>query len=86
MVLESLKYGVVPIVNNSFPSASYLVKDGVNGFLPKKFDKSEFLNALQKVTSSDDLWKAMSKNSIKSARKFSTDNVGREWLKLFDEL
>ena len=86
VVLESLKYGVVPIVNNSFPSASYLVKDGVNGFLPKKFDKSEFLNALQKVTSSDDLWKAMSKNSIKSARKFSTDNVGREWLKLFDEL
>lgn len=82
VIVESFKYGVVPIVNNSFPSASYLVDNENNGLLVKKFSKKSFLLALRELTSSQSKIEKMRLRGLKSALLYSTDVVGEKWLQL----
>lgn len=82
VIVESFKYGVVPVVNNSFPSASYLVENEVNGLLVRKFNKMSFLLALRELTSSQSKIEKMRLRGLKSALLYSTDVVGEKWLKL----
>lgn len=82
VIVESFKYGVVPIVNNSFPSASYLVDNENNGLLVKKFSKKSFLLALRELTSSQSKIEKMRLRGLKSALMYSTDVVGEKWLQL----
>ena len=86
VIVESFKYGVVPIVNNSFPSASYLIEDGFNGFLPDEFDSKAFVKVLKYITSSDTIYEQMRINCIESATKFSTQKIGKKWLDLIKTL
>lgn len=86
VIVESFKYGVVPIVNNSFPSASYLIYNEYNGLLTKKFNREDFLSALIRLTSSPELLNAMSRNSFQSSERFSIDAIGEKWLDLFATL
>lgn len=82
VIIESLKYGVIPIVNNSFPSASYLVKDGYNGLLVKEFDKKHFVGAMNKLVSDSHKVAMLSQNCLNSAKAYSVTSIGQKWLEL----
>ena len=86
VIIESQKYGVVPIVNNSFPSASYLINNGYNGCLVKMFDKKMFTQSLKDITSNQHLLDKMRVNCLNSVSKFSVSNIGPIWIKYLENL
>lgn len=86
VVLESLRYGVVPIVNNSYPSASYLIEDGVNGRLCEMFNRRKCCRILNEMTSNEFLLEKMSKQAQESVKPFYADEICKEWLKVFESL
>lgn len=86
VILESFSAGVVPIVNNSFPSASYLIKNAYNGRLANEFDRKSFLKCLQETTSSKETLNAMAHNALLSAKKYTAGEISKMWIELFQKL
>lgn len=86
VIIESFKYGVIPIVNNSFSSASYLIKDGYNGILAPKFNLKSYVEAMKKLASDSHRVEVLSKNSLSSAQEYSVTSIGQKWIELLQNL
>lgn len=86
VILESLANGVVPVVNNCFPSASYLITSGVNGCLAKEFDRNDFVRQLLSLTSNDSYLNRMAENCLIEARKYKASVVCDQWINMFHQL
>lgn len=80
VIVEAMSYGVVPVVYNSFKTASDLITHGYNGVLVEKpFETQRFKKAIQDLMDDADYWNAMSHNGRVASEKYSIDNVVKEW-------
>ena len=80
VIVEAMSYGVVPVVYNSFKTASDLISNGYNGVLVEKpFETQKFKKAIQDLMDDADYLNAMSHNGRVVSEEFSMDNVVKEW-------
>ena len=80
VIVEAMTYGVVPVVYNSFKTASDLISNGYNGVLVEKpFETQKFKKAIQDLMDDADYLNAMSHNGRVVSEEFSMDNVVKEW-------
>ena len=87
MVLtEAMQCGVVPVVYNSFASASEIVEDGVNGMLVTPFSRKEYIEKLRKLIEDDDLRHKMSESARISIKRYNVEQIANQWEQLFDKL
>lgn len=80
---ESMAYGVVPIVFDSFGAAHDIIKDKQNGFLVEPYNLDAFANVLKSAMTMD--LSVMRVRAQEEAIKFSSDKVFARWRKLIDE-
>ena len=85
VTLEAQKYGCVPIVYNTFPAASMLIKDGQTGFLIAPYETKSFANKILKVALETDIFEVMSQMAIESSKKYSPDVIFYKWKKLLSQ-
>lgn len=86
VILESMFHRVVPIVFNTFPAASYLVKDGHNGVLVEPYDIDTCLNRVYNLLDENGQADLMSENASVSARRFYPSEIFRLWKDLFEDI
>ena len=87
VLAEAHNFNVVPVLFNSFPSATDIISDGENGFLIKPFDIDAYVVKLSKLMANyNQLSTSLYKEFQVSATKFSLEKIGEKWLDLFDEL
>lgn len=87
MVLtEAMQFGVVPILFNSYATASEIVNNNNDGFLITPFDIDEYSLKLYELMNNKQLRNRMSDNAKSSVKKFSIDNIGNLWIKLLNSL
>lgn len=84
-VLESLSYGVVPILFNSFSSASTLIRSN-NGILVKAFDVDEYCNKLLEIMNNETLLDAMSDKAVETSKEYSIEVIGQQWIELLNNI
>ena len=85
MVLgEAMRQGCVPVLFNSFASASDIVEDGVSGFLIKTFDKKQFAQRLEVLMENDELRAKMSNVAIAKTNDYRLDTIIAKWYSLLD--
>jgi glycosyltransferase involved in cell wall biosynthesis len=84
-LIEAQSFGAVPVIFDSYPVASWLVRDGVNGALVASFDTAAMARKI--------VWAAaperrpeLAEEALVSARQFHIDVVGEQWDALFDRL
>lgn len=83
VTIEGLASGVYPVIINSFPAASMLIKDQENGSLVKAFSRDEFAKELNRVMNSP----LPSPESLAaSVEKYSPEQAYQNWMALFDSL
>ena len=80
VVIESQKYGCITVVNNSFTSAPFLIQDGINGCLVLAFNNNAFAEAIDSLMNNSERLKMMSAKAKESVKRFSLDNVYKEWM------
>ena len=80
VVIESQKYGCITVVNNSFTSAPLLIQDGINGCLELAFNNNAFAEAIDSLMNNSERLKMMSAKAKESVKRFSLDNVYKEWM------
>lgn len=85
-LLESLQMGVVPVVMDSFPAAKDVISDGDNGILVDYPNVNGFAGSLQSLIDEPEMLESLSRNAVKSSRRFKISAIGEQWLQIFNKL
>jgi glycosyltransferase involved in cell wall biosynthesis len=86
VIAEAQTYGTVPVAFNSFASIADVIENEKTGFLIEAFDLDDYVNTLSALMSDDELLQTTSKNCVESAKQFSLEQIGDQWLQLFNSL
>lgn len=81
VTLEALQHNAVPVVMNTFPFASTLIKNGENGILVDVYNYKSLAKALESLMNNESMIRALSKNGPRSASKYSPDNIYKMYWK-----
>lgn len=80
VLMEALQFSVVPIVYNSFTSASFIIVDGVNGYLINPFDEEEYATRLDYILHSKETIDKFADSGRVRIENFSRDNIYKLWM------
>ncbi len=84
-VVEAMSSGL-PVITSDFPGYRLVIHDLLDGYLVAQRDTQQISNTLNKLISSPDLRKKMGAKARETAsKKYSWENIGRQYSKLFAE-
>lgn len=86
VLIEAQSNGVVPIVYNSYASATDIINNGENGFLVKAFDEDEYVEKLSLLIKDEQKRQEMSERGLVKIKDFAVDKIAQKWLDLFNSL
>ncbi len=84
VLLESQQMGVVPMAFDSFASLHDVVRDGHNGLVIPNADLDAYAEGLIWLMHNKAKREEMAANGLKSCHRYSAENVGRQWIDLFE--
>lgn len=85
-VIESMQFNCIPIVYDSFAAIGDIIESEKNGILIPNNDEQTFTQVMSRL-SNDKVQQNYLRSNIQSAlQKFSLENIGNQWEKLFMEL
>ena len=86
VLIESLTCGT-PLVSYDCPSGpSEIIIPNENGILVENQNKDEMTKAVNEMISNKELYLHCKQNAKSSVERFSLENIGNQWLQLFNEL
>lgn len=85
VIVEAQSRACAPVIMNSYPVASWLVDDGVNGLLVQPFDLDEMAKKIVETVHSEEKMNQLCEGALKNAEQFVIDRVGQQWIELFNE-
>lgn len=87
VVLEGMKFGVVPIVYGSYPAIHDIVENNKTGFITRiPYSEKEIIKYLKYLMQNEETLKTMSNQAIIQSSKFALDVIVSKWNNLFDSL
>ena len=85
-IIESMLFGCIPIVYNSFAAINDVIDNGKNGILIQNNDEQAYLHAMLDLAEDRQKQEEISKQVAPSLAKFSVEKVTGSWVKLFEML
>jgi glycosyltransferase involved in cell wall biosynthesis len=86
VITEAMQFGVVPMVFNSFPTASELIDDGKTGILVPPFNRNKFASKLKYLIANEKLRQDMSQAAFEKVKNYSIESITNQWENLFNNL
>lgn len=86
VLMEAMQCGAVPILYDSFASASEIIQPGKNGELVTPFDEKEYIRKLSNLIENDEYREQLSETAKESANKYSVQSITDRWEELFTQL
>lgn len=83
---EAMSCGCVPIAYDSYASIHDIITDNIDGVLVENHDSKAYQKELRKLMVNESLLAEMSKRSIAKAHTFDCDQIGEQWIELFNHL
>ena len=85
VLTESMTYGVVPIVYDSFEAVHDIITNGKNGIIiPIPYKTKAFVNCLNSLLEDNNKIKGMSIKAIESTNQFKLKNIVDKWYNLME--
>lgn len=85
-LLECMQFGCIPIVYDSFSSVHDFIKSWENGVLVKFGQEKEFVDAMIKLVSDNNLQEQISKCSYEKSQNYSIEKVGNKWIEFLNKI
>lgn len=85
-LLEAMQFGCVPIVFNSFASASTIVSHSVDGILVPPCDDTSYVNSMIRLMTDDSMRNRMAYAAVHDCQKFSVEKIVKKWIELFNDI
>lgn len=86
VLMESMQMGVVPVVFNSFESITDIIDNGKDGFIVENNNLEKFYNCMKSIMINEKIRYNVAKASIEKSRQFALDNIGNQYIRLFESL
>lgn len=87
VVIESMSYGMVPIVYGSYEAIYDIIEDGKSGFItPMPFSHQQLADKIEYLINHEDVRIRMAYQAKERARLFDLDSIIKKWYSLFDEV
>lgn len=84
VIIESMSYGVVPIIYGSYEAAYDIVRDGISGFItPVPYRMENTIERLRLLIDDKEMREKMAKEAMNDAGRFTINSISAEWYKLF---
>ena len=84
VLVEAMSHGCIPVLFNSFPAASEIVDDGINGFLVKPFDRKNYVDKLNLLMEQPHLLEKLSVSAIEKSRRYDIKDISNQWISLLE--
>lgn len=85
-LVEAQQNGCVPIVMNSFLSVTDIITSQRNGIIVNYGDKEKFFTSMLELMNNPTSLHMLAENALDDCQKYSQENIGKYWNKLFNEL
>tara|TARA_R110002049_G_scaffold240425_1_gene413894 strand:+ start:151101 stop:152189 length:1089 start_codon:yes stop_codon:yes gene_type:complete len=86
VLIEAMSQGMACISYDCVSGPSDIIEHGTNGILVADQNKAAMTTELNKLIDNEDLRQSLRNNSLKSLDKFTMENVGNKWMRLFNDL
>jgi glycosyltransferase involved in cell wall biosynthesis len=87
MVLtEAQQNGCVPVVMDSFASLHEIVEHGKNGLIVPNNDIQGLAGAFETLMFNEEYRRQLAETALETCKRFSVDNIVKQWESLFSEL
>lgn len=83
-LIEAQSFGAVPVIYDNYPMAGWVAHDGEDAFLIPPFEVDEMAEKILFLAKNEPQRNKMGTASLKNARRFTIDKVGKHWLDFFD--
>lgn len=84
-LIEAQSHACIPVVYDSYPICSWVVKKGKAGVLIPPFNVDQMANEVIHIAMNQTLQNKKMELSLKNAREFEINNVGKLWVDFFDK-
>lgn len=78
-LIEARSQGLPIVLYDTFPAASWIVQDGINGYLIKYKDVNHFVEKITFLKENPDIYNVLSKNALKMAIETDRVSIDRKW-------
>lgn len=85
-LIEAQSFGVVPIAFNTFASVSDIIEDSKTGILIAPYKIHDYIASLESLIVDLDKLEQLSVNAKNHSVKFDINNIGNQWIKLFESV
>ena len=83
VLAESMEYGVVPLVYDSYAAVHDIIDEGVNGcIVPQPYTDEGFVNRIEGLMQDEDKLITFSKAARSKAKEFSLEQIVTKWEEL----
>lgn len=86
VLLEALKYGVIPMAFDSFPAAKEEINDGKSGLLIPAFNVKQYARKVSDLMDDYEERMRLRKGALDSARKFDSSIIVDKWIELINRI
>ena len=87
VIIESMSYGMVPIVYGSYEAVYDIVDNGKSGFItPQPYKKEDIIKNIRYLIEHQKEREAMARSAMKDASKFTLESIAKEWYNIFNQL
>lgn len=87
VIIESMSFGVVPIVYGSYEAVYDIIEDGKSGFItPMPYANENSVKCLRTLIENEDKRKRMAVAAMERAKLFTVDSVIAQWYKVFEDV
>jgi glycosyltransferase involved in cell wall biosynthesis len=83
---EAQQFGCIPFAFDNFPVLHDIIDNERNGIIISSNSENEYAEKMLSLMCNHEKLSTLAKQAIKDCRKFSIENIGKQWLMLFDTL
>lgn len=83
---EAMQTGCVPIAFDSYSSLHDIITNDEDGIIVPYPDEKAYADAIEQLMTNKEKWGFISQKGIENSKRFSIDNIGAQWDKLFREI
>lgn len=86
VLVEAIRFGVVPMVFGSFEAIYDLIGHDENGMIATPFNLNEYAGMLHEVMKNDAKREEMAQKAINTSKRYTISAIGSLWIEVFNEI
>ena len=82
VLVESMQYGCVPFVYDTYEALRDIVANNVTGYISSAFDTNDMVTKISAIADNEENYRKIVPQIINSTERFQASEIAKKWLTL----